>query len=111
MAVFIAGLWGLAGGLTAGLLGWSAAVTAAGFHWPSHGNDDGIWPRLFVTLTGIAVGTLVAAAAHSQMTGPWPAFLMGVGGPAAIRGTLTRTEVAEVKPRQSGDQEGGDHAA
>jgi hypothetical protein len=75
----------------------SAAIIAAGFRWPWHGNDDGIWPRLFVFLVGIVVGGGVAAAAHSEMTGAWPAFIMGVGAPSVIRGALSHLEVAERK--------------
>jgi hypothetical protein len=98
MSLLGAGLWGLAGGGAAGLIALSSAVVTAGFHWPWHGNKDGIWPHLFVTAVGVLVGGVVAAAAHSQMTGPWPALLMGVGAPAVIRGALSRTEVAESKP-------------
>lgn len=103
MGLVEAGLWGLAGGAAGGLIALSSAVVAAGFHWPWRGNEDGIGPRLFVTIVGIVVGAVVAAAAHSQMSGPWPALLLGVSAPAVIRGALSRTEVAESKPGGGND--------
>jgi hypothetical protein len=90
--------WGLAGGIAASLVALSAAIAKAGNKWPWRGNSDGIWPQLFVTGTGIAVGALVAAAAHSQMSGAWPAFLMGVSAPSVIRGAIARVEVEEAEP-------------
>lgn len=98
MGVLNAGIWGVAGGAVAGLLVISAAITASGFRWPWRGNDDGIWPRVFVFCVGVIVGGGVAAAAHNQMTGPWPAFIMGVCGPAVVRTALSRVEVAERQP-------------
>ena len=98
MGVGTAVEWGLAGGIAAGLVALSAAIVNGGYKWPWRGNPDGIWPQLFVTCTGIAVGALVAAAAHSQMSGAWPAFLMGAGAPSVIRGAIARVEVEETKP-------------
>lgn len=107
MSVIAAAAWGVLGGTLAGLVSISAAIIAAGFRWPSHGNDDGIWPRMFVFAVGIVVGGGVAAAAHSEMTGAWPAFIMGVGAPAVIRGALSHLEVAERKTAEvSGTGEG-----
>jgi uncharacterized membrane protein YfcA len=100
VGVLNAVLWGILGGAIAGLLTVSAAITASGFRWPWRGNDDGIWPRVFVFAVGIVVGGGVAAAAHSQMTGPWPAFIMGVCGPAVVRTALSRVEVAERRPAE-----------
>lgn len=91
-----AGVWGLCGGLAAGLIVLSAAIAKAGFRWPWRDNDDGIWPRLVVFGTGMIVGTLVAAAAHGQMSGPWPAFLMGIAAPSVIKSAISRVEVAEI---------------
>jgi hypothetical protein len=104
MGIAEAALWGLAGGGVAGLVELSLAVRAAGFHWPWRGKKDGIWPRMFVFAVGLVVGAGVAAGASSEITGPWPALLMGVGAPAVIQGILSRGEVAEAKPP------GGDHA-
>lgn len=107
MGLVEAGLWGLAGGAAGGLIALSSAVVTAGFQWPWRGNEDGIWPRLFVTIVGILVGGVVAAAAHSQMTGPWPALLLGVSAPAVIRGALSRTEVTESKTGGGGHVSAG----
>jgi 4-hydroxybenzoate polyprenyltransferase len=92
-----ASIWGLAGGIAAGLVSMSAAVVAAGFHWPWRGRRDGIWPHIFVGSVGTLVGALAASAAHTDMTGPWPAFIVGVCAPSVIRGVLARVEVAERK--------------
>ncbi len=88
--VYAAG-WGLAGGLAAGVLALMTAVTAAGFRWPWKRSERG--PRLFVFGCGLLLGALVAAAAHSQISGGWPAFAMGAGAPATIRGLLSGIEV------------------
>jgi hypothetical protein len=76
----------------------AAAISAAGFKWPWRGNDDGPWPRFCVYVIGIIVGTVVAAAAHAQMSGPWPALLMGISAPSVIRGAVSRIEINEAKP-------------
>lgn len=105
MGIIEAAAWGLAGGLAAGLIALSAEVVAAGFKWPWRNNDDGIWPRLFVTSVLLIVGALVAAAAHSQMTGGWPAFIMGASAPSVIRGAVSRVGVTESKPDEAGPEE------
>lgn len=111
MGVIESGAWGLAGGLAAGLISLMAAVVAAGFRWPwqqvaeestppqRHVVEE-VWPRLFVMSGGPVVGALVAAAASAQMSGPWPAFIMGVSAPSMVRGMLSRVEVTERKPNQ-----------
>jgi hypothetical protein len=83
--------WGLAGGLAAGVLALMTAVTAAHFAWPWKRDEFG--PRLFVLCCGLLLGALVAAASHSQMSGAWPAFVIGAGAPATIRGLLSGVEV------------------
>jgi hypothetical protein len=111
MGVVEAGAWGLAGGLVAGLISLSGAVIKAGFRWPwdatnqskdasseNRDADQSIWPHMFVFGVGLVVGTLVAAAAHQQMSGDWPAFLLGAGAPSVVRGAVERIEVAESKP-------------
>lgn len=105
MSLIEAGAWGLAGGLAAALISLSAAVAEAGFRWPWRGNVDGIGPRLFVVGVGLILGALVAGAAHSQMSGAWPAFILGASAPSVIRGVLSRVEVTERKP---GEIAGGD---
>lgn len=99
MSLIAAGLWGLLGGLAAGLVAMSAAVVSAKFEWPWNRNKNKMGPYLFVAGVGIVVGTIVAAAAHTQMTGAWPAFLMGVSAPSVIRTAVSKTEVtASTKP-------------
>jgi hypothetical protein len=110
MGIIAAGAWGLAGGLAAGLVSMSASVAAAGFKWPWHDNEHGIWPRLFVTTVGLVLGALVAAAAHSQMSGGWPAFVMGVSAPSIIRGTLSKFEVAPHKAEPAAVEKADEHA-
>ena len=86
-----AACWGLAGGLAVEVLALMTAVKAADFQWPW--KRDELWPRLFVLGCGLFLGAVVAAAAHSQMSGGWPAFIMGAGAPATIRGLLSGIEV------------------
>jgi len=98
MGVLEAAAWGLAGGAVAGLVGMSSAVVAEGYRWPWRYSSDGFWPHLFVAAIGLVVGAVVAAAAHAQMTGAWPALVMGACAPSVIRSVLSRVEVAEHKP-------------
>jgi len=100
MGIAAASEWGLAGGVAAGLVALAVSIVSVGYKWPWRGNPDGLWPRLVVTLTGVVVGGLVAAAAHSQMSGAWPAFLLGVGAPSVIRGAIARIEVEESSDRK-----------
>lgn len=87
-----AALWGLAGGGAASALSLAAAVVSAGYTWP-WSKEGELAPRLFVLGTGLLLGALVATAAHDQVSGPWPAFIFGVGAPATIRGILSGVEV------------------
>ena len=91
MSWWQAASWGLAGGLAAGVLALMTAVTAAHFTWPWKPGEFG--PRLFVLCGALPLGALVAAAAHSQMSGAWPAFVIGAGAPATVRGLLSGVEV------------------
>ena len=101
MGLIEAAAWGLAGGLAAGLLSMSAAVVAAEFKWPWRDNEDGIWPRLFVTAVGLVLGALVAGAAHGQMSGGWPAFLLGIGAPSVVRGAFSQVAYTERKAEKA----------
>ncbi|MDL2080094.1 hypothetical protein QNN03_26995 [Streptomyces sp. GXMU-J15] len=83
-------LWGLTGGAAAGLVSFASAVKAASYTWPS---SKTLGPRLTVDAISVVLGGLVAAAAHSQMSGPWPAFIFGITAPATIRGVLSGVEV------------------
>src|SRR6266705_6452453 len=98
MGLLEAGAWGFAGGLAAGMVSMAAAVTNAGFTWPWRDNKDGIWPRLFVTAAGLVIGAIVAGAAHSQISGAYPALLVGIGAPSVIRGALHGVEVEAKEP-------------
>lgn len=90
-----AALWGLAGGGAASVLSFMTAVVSAGYTWPWRKNRRAgeLGPRLFVMASGAVLGAVVAAAAHDQINGPWPAFIFGVGAPATIRGLLSGVEV------------------
>ncbi|QOV40130.1 hypothetical protein IM697_18045 [Streptomyces ferrugineus] len=95
-----AALWGLAGGGAASVLSFTTAVVSSGYSWPwrkkiDAGEPSGeLGPRLFVLAAGAVLGAAVAAAAHDQISGPWPAFIFGVGAPATLRGLLSGVEVA-----------------
>jgi hypothetical protein len=95
MAWYHAAGWGVAGGLAAGLVSLMTAVATAGFSWPWRDSPEQIGPRLFVSASAILLGALVAAATHDSMNGAWPAFVMGVGAPATVRGLLSGIEVSE----------------
>ncbi|MET9500049.1 hypothetical protein [Streptomyces sp. NPDC006552] len=68
-------------------------MVAAGYKWPWRKGKGDLMPRFFVLGIGLALGAVVAAAAHDQISGPWPAFIFGVGAPATIRGILSGVEV------------------
>ncbi|MET9463035.1 hypothetical protein ABZY05_50135 [Streptomyces canus] len=74
------------------------AVVSSGYSWPwtkkNKAKPGELGPRLFVMTAGAVLGAVVAAAAHDQISGPWPAFIFGVGAPATIRGLLSGIEVA-----------------
>jgi hypothetical protein len=96
MSVLVAAIWGLAGGFASAVVSFAALVAGNNYGWPFRGNRDGPWPYLAVYLCGVVVGGIATAAAHDQMTGAWPALMVGVGAPAIIRGALTRVEVEVV---------------
>jgi|SRR6516164_7300186 hypothetical protein len=85
--------WALAGGLAAGVLALMTAVTSAGFRWPWKPGELG--PRLSVLGGGLLLGALAAAATHAQMSGAWPALVIGAGAPATVRGLLSGVEVRQ----------------
>ncbi|MFI8769549.1 hypothetical protein ACIGN6_32220 [Streptomyces sp. NPDC053792] len=100
-----AALWGLAGGASASLASMAAAVVSAGYTWPWRDKRE-LWPRMFVLAAALALGALVATAAHDQITGWWPAFIYGVGAPATITGLLSGVEV---EPQPASPAGGGAH--
>jgi hypothetical protein len=102
MGLIEAGAWGLTGGMVAGLIALSAAITARKFRWPRRHER---WPRLTVVAMGLVVGAAVAGAAHGQLAGELPALIMGASAPSVIRGMLNRVEVVEAKP-EAGDRDG-----
>lgn len=89
------------------MLSLSAAVVSAGYTWPWRKEGE-LWPRLFVLAAGLVLGSVVATAAHDQISGPWPAFIFGIGAPATIRGILSGVEVG---PRPSSTPAQGRRAA
>jgi hypothetical protein len=91
MSWWEAASWGLAGGLAAGVLGLMAALKAAKFAWPWKRSE--VAPRIVFLCGGLLLGAVVSAAAHGQISGAWPAFVIGVGAPATIRGALSGVEV------------------
>jgi uncharacterized membrane protein YfcA len=99
MGLLEAGAWGVAGGLAAGLLTLMVAVTEVGFRWPWKEREQ-LWGQMFVICGGSVLGALVAGAAHGEMSGAWPAFIMGVGAPSIVRGLLSRVEVNESKKEE-----------
>jgi hypothetical protein len=98
MTLLSAAGYGLLGGLAVSLLALSAAITHAGFIWPWKDNPDGVWPRLTVYVSGMAVGAIVCGAAHTTMKDAWPAFLLGIAAPSVIQHALSLVEVAEKQP-------------
>jgi hypothetical protein len=105
MQVVEAAAWGLAGGTAAGLINLAAAIKAAGFHWPWREEGE-LGPRLFVTAVALVVGVIVSTAAHTQVTGPWPALVMGISAPSVVRGILSGVEVS-VRKQGTGDDDAG----
>jgi hypothetical protein len=96
MGLIDAATWGVLGGLAAALISLSGDVMSAGFKWPWRGNET-FWPRMFVVGVGVILGGMVSAAAHAQMSGVWPAFIMGASAPSVVRSVLSKVAVAEGK--------------
>jgi hypothetical protein len=94
MTVLDAASWGVTGGLAASMAALSAAIIKAGYRWPWRGEPDGMWPRFTVYAVGVIVGGIVSAAAHGQMSGGWPAFLMGIAAPSVIQNAIGLVEVS-----------------
>lgn len=111
MTFLAAGGFGVLGGLAASLVAFSAAIIKAGLRWPGRGNPDGIWPLVTVYAIGIVVGAIVSASAHGEMSGEWPAFLMGVAAPSVIRNAIGLVEVAEKPAAVHADVEVQDASA
>jgi hypothetical protein len=99
-----AALWGFTGGAVAQLLRTAADVIAAGNRWPwrtedsSDASTGGFGPYLFVACASILAGVGLAAAAHTQMTGAWPALIMGMTAPSVARGILSNFEAMDRRP-------------
>jgi hypothetical protein len=87
-----AALWGFAGGGASTVVSLTAAVKAADYTWPWRTRGH-LGPWLFVLAAGLLLGGGVAAAASSELSGPWPAFAFGVAAPVTIRGLLAGVEV------------------
>ena len=101
MSWFEAAAWGVSGGAVAWLVALAADLRANGMRWPWRENEVGVWPYLFVLVVAMIAGGVVAAAQHTQISGPWPAFSVGIAAPAVIRGALSKVEVSEKKKPKS----------
>lgn len=113
MGVVDAMMYGGIGGSPAALVALAADIVASKYHWPWRGNTDGPWPRLVVGVITVVVGTLPAAAAHSEMTGPWPVaeldevgmvVTLGITGhsaKSAIGRMLARLDTSDFKGRKA----------
>jgi hypothetical protein len=77
------------------MISLAVQVTAAGFRWPDYIKEGGVGPLAVVIGAGLFTSTILAAAAHSQMTGAWPALIMGIAAPSVVRGILARVEVTQ----------------
>jgi len=110
-----AAAWGASGGAVAWLVALAADLRANGMRWPWHENEVGVWPYLFVLVVAMIAGGVVASAQHSMISGPWPAFSLGIAAPAVIRGALSKVEVSEKQKRKDKKpvgaiESGGEHA-
>ena len=56
-----------------------ATVKASRWRFPWQIDPGSLWPRLFVYGSYVVLGGGVAAAAHTQVSGGWGAFLIGAG--------------------------------
>ena len=98
MDLFVAAAWGGAGGIAAGLLALASAIVAAGYTWPWKYRPWTKWPTFTVYCIGVVLGVVATAAASQQMTGFWPAFLMGAAAPSVIRSAVKRARSRRVAP-------------
>jgi hypothetical protein len=109
MSTLNAALWGLTGGLSNVALALMMDIIGAGFTWPWRRKQVG--PHLFVGGCTMLLGAAVAAAAAGQMSGPWPAFVIGIGAPSTVKGMLAGVQVlpkpvASAPRRPDKDREG-----
>ncbi|MEV6851935.1 hypothetical protein [Actinoplanes sp. NPDC051411] len=103
-------LWGGLGGLIASLVNLVHQIVRSGYRWPWARRKNTKGAYAFVTLVSAIVGAVVAGAASAQMTGLWPAFILGATAPSVVRGMLGSGEVVEKKPggsAQTGGEAGG----
>ena len=104
LGVWQAAAWGAVGGGIAVLANLLAQVVQRGYRWPWRSRKNVASAYLFVAVGSTVLGAAVAAAASAQMSGPWPAFIMGVTAPSVVRGILGSVEVAERKTDGEGDR-------
>jgi hypothetical protein len=103
MALWEAASWGAIGGGAVVLLNFGGDLVRSSFRWPWPRNEVG--PRLVYAAIQLLLGSLVTAANHSQVTGAWPAFIIGISAPAVVQGIVARVEVArrdQTKPAPKG---------
>lgn len=107
MALWVAACWGAAGGGAVWLLGLGTDLAKVQFkNWPWPRATIG--PRLAFLAIQLGLGSVVTAANHDQITGSWPAFILGISAPAVVQGIIARIEVEPDKPEvDAGRTEGG----
>jgi hypothetical protein len=100
LGLWLAAVWGALGGLVAVLTNLLFQLTHNGYRWPWHRRRKMLPAYLFVAFGSVLLGAIVAAAASAQISGPWPALIMGATAPSVIRGILGRVEVSESPSRK-----------
>jgi hypothetical protein len=103
--VVAAALWGGAGGLTAVITSTVSDMMGGGDHgrrWPGW---QQVSAQLFAAVLYVAGSVILAATAAAQMSGPYPAVLIGATAPSVLRGILRRVEVSE-RTGRGGDDAG-----
>jgi hypothetical protein len=103
LSVWQAASWGGAGGAAAVLTNLVVRVVQAGYRWPWRDLAYSRSAYAFVGSCSVLLGAVVAAAASAQVSGPWPAFIMGATAPSVIRGILGGAEVTTATA-EPGDQ-------
>jgi hypothetical protein len=91
MGLWQAAAWGVVGGGAVVALNFAGDLLNSRFRWPWLRDEVG--PRLVYAMIQLVLGGIVTAANHSQVTGAWPAFIIGISAPAVVQGIVARVEV------------------
>jgi len=102
MTLWVAAAWGAVGGGAVAMLNFGADLLEAKFRWPWP--RDTVGPHLAYVAVQLLLGALVTAANHNQVTGAWPAFIIGISAPAVIQGIVARIEIEKKNPVGDGDE-------